>query len=188
MGAPYIETEVKIRFPEGADAARALIESRGFREKDARVLEIDQIYDRPDGSLRSSDQLLRLRRSGDRAIVTYKGPGKRGKHKSREELEFRVDRADMYAGVLERLGYVPRFRYEKYRTTFAADGEPGFITVDETPVGVFLELEGPAAWIDSTAAKLGLSDSEYLTQSYASVYAEYRRLHPDAPEDMVFGK
>ena len=185
-GDAYIEIEVKIRFPQGAAEARSLIESRGYRLKEDRILESDQLYDRPDGALRASDQLLRLRRSGTQSIVTYKGPGRRERHKSREEIEFEVSDPGSFERVLDRLGYRPRFRYEKYRTKFGNESEPGFITIDETPVGVFLELEGPAEWIDLTAAKLGLSETEYLPQSYASVYAEYRRTHPDAPENMIF--
>ena len=92
--------------------------------------------------LRNADQLLRLRRSGARSTVTYKGPAKRERYKSREEIEFDVSDASAFELVLDRLGYTPGFRYEKYRTKFAAP-EPGIITIDETPIGVFLELEGP---------------------------------------------
>src|SRR5206468_3690427 len=110
-----------------------------------------------ESELKTTDQLLRLRRMGDRATVTYKGPGRRERHKSREEIEFDVSDPENFEKMLERLGYSLRFRYEKYRTKFSKDGEPGIITIDETPIGVFLELEGPAGWIDSTAARLELS-------------------------------
>ena len=183
----YIETEVKIRFPEGAEAARSLIESRGYRIQNERVLESDQLFDRA-AELRNSDQLLRLRVSGDRATVTYKGPGRRERHKSREEIEFDVSDAVKFEQVLAKLGYLPGFRYEKFRTTFAAAGDPGFITIDETPVGVFVELEGPPDWIDRTAARLGLSESQYLTKSYAAIYAEYRQRNSGAPLNMTFNE
>jgi adenylate cyclase class 2 len=183
---PYTEVEVKIRFPEGADAARRLIEGRGFAVKHERVHESDQLFDR-EGELRGRDMLLRLRRIAGRATVTYKGPGTRERYKSREEIEFDVSDPRNFEQVLERLGYHPAFRYEKYRTTFHKPGEDGEVTVDETPAGVFLELEGEPAWIDRTAAILGLSAAQYLTQSYASIYAEYRRTNPGAPADMVFG-
>jgi adenylate cyclase class 2 len=183
---PYIETEVKIRMPQGADSARQRIEHAGYQLVENRTLESDQLFDRGD-ELRRSDQLLRLRRAGGRATITYKGPGERARHKSREEIEFDVSDATSFEQVLERLGYQPRFRYEKYRTKFAREGEGGFITIDETPIGVFLELEGPGEWIDATASQLGLSPSEYLTQSYASLYQEYRRERPDAPVNMIFG-
>jgi adenylate cyclase class 2 len=185
-GDSYIETEVKILYPAGAAAARQYLDRHGYQLKHDRVLESDQLFDRGEGELRRSDQLLRLRRIGGRATVTYKGPGRSTRHKSREEIEFDVDDAANFARVLERLGYTPGFRYEKYRTKFARPGEPGEITIDETPIGVYLELEGPAEWIDQTAANLGLSPAEYLTRSYASIYAEYRRSYPDAPADMTF--
>jgi hypothetical protein len=34
--------------------------------------------------------------------------------------------------------------------------------LDETPAGVFLELEGPSRWIDRTARRLGFAESDYL--------------------------
>ncbi len=185
-GDPFIETEVKIRFPAGAAAARERILSAGYALKQERTLESDEVFDRGRGELKRSDQLLRLRRTGGRATVTYKGPGKRERHKSREEIEFDVSDADKFEIVLSRLEYSARFKYEKYRTKFQKSGEPGVITIDETPIGVFMELEGPANWIDETAGILGFSEQEYLTQSYAAIYQEYRRSHEGAPENMTF--
>jgi adenylate cyclase class 2 len=183
---PYIEVEVKLRYRASAAEARLMIEGHGYRMAQPRTLESDQVFDRQDAELRRSDQLLRLRKTGTRAMVTYKGPSKRERHKSREEIEFDVTDASALTKVLERLGYVPRFRYEKFRTMFAMSGEPGIITIDETPIGVYLELEGPAEWIDATAERIGFSASEYLTASYAALYGEYRRSNPNAPADMIF--
>jgi adenylate cyclase class 2 len=123
--------------------------------------------------------------------VTYKGPATRERHKSREEIEFDVSDPSAFELVLDRLGYSPRFRYEKYRTKFASPGgagiiTAGIITIDETPIGIFIELEGPADWIDRTAAHLGLAQSAYLTASYAALYREYLLSHQGAPQNMVF--
>jgi adenylate cyclase, class 2 len=183
---PYVETEVKIPYHDPPQAARRTIEELGYTQSEPRVLESDQLFDRPDGQLRTSDRLIRLRRSGTRATVTYKGPSRRERYKSREEIEFDVSDPDAFALVLDRLGYVPRFRYEKYRTKFASLSEPGFITIDETPIGVFLELEGPPEWIDRTAQRLGFSVADYSTASYASLYRDYRLSHPGAGENMTF--
>jgi adenylate cyclase class 2 len=182
----YIENEIKLRFPGSAEAASALIESLGYRMSERRTLESDQLFDRGEQELLRAGQLLRLRRMGDTALITFKGPSRKERHKSREEIEFGVSDAGAVEKVLERLGYAPGFRYEKYRTTFSAAGEPGFVTVDETPMGVFLELEGPPVWVDQTAARLGFLASAYLTSSYASLYREYRHSHPGAPEHMTF--
>jgi adenylate cyclase, class 2 len=185
------ETEVKLRWPADRSDPAAYLLNRGFALVQPRTLEIDQLYDRetqasPRGELLESDQILRLRRSGDAAIVTYKGPASRETYKSREEIEFDISDPDALNLVLTRLGYQPRFRYEKYRTTFARKGEEGIVTLDETPVGVFLELEGPRDWIDATALQLGFKTSDYLTMSYAALYREYRLHHPNVPTDMIF--
>jgi adenylate cyclase class 2 len=185
------ETEVKVRWEGAAQEAQALIERHGYRRSGPRTLEADQLFDLSSGGLRQSDQILRLRQisspdGSTRAIVTYKGPATREVYKSREEIEFEVSDPGAFKLVLDRLGYRPTFRYEKYRATFRANGEPGLITVDETPIGVYLELEGPTSWIDSTARRLGLPATRYLTASYAALYGRYREQHPDAPADMTF--
>lgn len=185
-GSHYIETEIKLRCEGGADAARRILEEHGYPLVEPRMFEANRLFDRPGGELQRSNQLIRLRRTGKRAIVTYKGPTLGGRHKSREEIEFDVSDPDAFTRVLERLGYLPGFRYEKFRTKFAAPGELGFITLDETPIGVFLELEGPPEWIDRGAADLGFAPAQYLTASYASLYGEYRQTHDTAPRDMIF--
>jgi adenylate cyclase class 2 len=182
-----IETEIKIPFDQDPAAARALIERHGYIVKQPRTIESDQLFDHPSADLRNADQLLRLRRSGSHSTVTYKGPASRERYKSREEIEFDVSDPDAFELVLNRLGYTKGFRYEKYRTKFAAPAAgSGLITIDETPIGVYLELEGPAYWIDETAARLGFSESQYSTASYAALYREYLRLHEGAPVNMVF--
>jgi adenylate cyclase class 2 len=180
------ETEIKIRFGSTAEDARGMIERHGYAVIEPRTLESDQVFDRGDAELRGADQLLRLRRAGSRATVTYKGPATRERHKSREEIEFDVSDAANFELVVHRLGYTPRFRYQKYRTKFGAPGEAGIVTIDETPIGVFLELEGPAEWIDQTAARLGFAPSEYCTASYAALYREYVRSNEGCTPDMVF--
>jgi adenylate cyclase class 2 len=183
-----LEIEVKIPWTDGPADARRLIEHAGYIETEPRTLESDTVFDLDTGALRSSDQLVRLRRTGARSMVTYKGPSHGGPYKTREEIEFDISDPVAFTEVLDRLGYHPRFRYEKYRTKFATQGEPGIISIDETPIGVFLELEGGPEWIDRTAANLGLSRAAYLTRSYASLYQEYLRTHLNAPSDMTFVK
>jgi adenylate cyclase class 2 len=181
-----IETEIKLRWEGDAASARAHIEAGGYRASSPRILEADQLFDRASGDLRLGGQVLRLRISGDKFTVTYKGPyeAEAGPYKSREEIEFDVTSSVAFEMVLARLGYQRAFRYEKYRTKFAAGA--GIITLDETPIGVFVELEGPKYWIDATARGLGFGPDKYLTASYASLYGEHRAAHAEAPADMIF--
>jgi adenylate cyclase class 2 len=181
-----VETEVKIPFAGTPGAAVQLIVNSGFSLSSPRVLESDQIYDRASGELRVSDRLLRLRRSGASATVTYKGPATRETYKSREEIEFGVADPDSFELVLQRLGYQPRFQYQKYRTIFREPGGKGIVTLDETPIGLFLELEGEPHWIDASAARLGFSPAAYCTLSYAALYKEYLQKNQGAPEKMIF--
>lgn len=179
-----IETEIKLRWEGDPASARAHIEACGYRAAGLRLLEADQLFDQASGELRRGGQILRLRLTGDRAMATYKGPAEKERYKSREEIEFDVSDAAAFELVLSRLGYQRVFRYEKYRTTF--DAGEGIVTLDETPIGIFMELEGPKYWIDATAAGLGFTHEAYLTASYASLYREYRARHAGTPADMVF--
>jgi adenylate cyclase, class 2 len=193
--AAPIETEVKIRMPDGAEAARSLIEQHGYSVSVPRVLQVDQVFDFADGELRRSGKLLRVRSedsSGGAGVLTFKGPVISGTpHKSREELETSAASRATLEKILDRLGLVPSFRYEKYRTTFQnrlgqnTAAEDGLIALDETPIGVFLELEGPAYWIDRVALKLGFTAHDYITSSYASLYRDYLAQRP-GPSDMLF--
>jgi len=182
-----VETEIKLRLTQGPERTRALLEQHGFRATGPRQLETDQTFDLPTGELRQSGRLLRLRSAGERWIVTYKGPPDAGtRHKSREEIEAAVSDGAAFAQILERLGYQRAFAYEKFRTTFKAADEDGIVTLDETPIGDFLELEGPGYWIDETAVRLGFKPADYITSSYAALYEEHRRIHPTVPRDMQF--
>ena len=125
--------------------------------------------------MRQSGRLLRLRSAGGRWTVTYKGPADQATHKSREEIETDVSDGPAFAQILAALGYQPSFAYEKFRTTFAIAGEEGIVTLDETPIGDFLELEGPGYWIDQTALRLGFEPADYITSSYPVLYEEYRQ-------------
>src|SRR5574337_1851115 len=139
----------------------------GSRRKAARARETNVLFDTPQGGLAKHGQLLRIRveqpadkrGSGtheSRAILTYKGPavhessanaaqGRR--YKIREEVEAGVADPEQLRQILEALGLRGWFRYEKYRTSYQFPAKLGWaaglhVDVDETPIGVFVELEG----------------------------------------------
>ena len=90
--------------------------------------------------------------------------------------------------ILERLGLRSCFRYEKYRTIYQRPGDAaGVVALDETPLGMWLELEGQPEWIDRTAALLGFTAQQYVTESYGGLWLQYCREHGIDRPNMVFG-
>lgn len=184
MDSP-LETEVKIRIGEATPAAHA-IEAAGFSVTQPREFESNTLYDTRDRTLLAAGMLLRLRQSGGRFFLTWKGPAKPGPHKSRPELETTVGSLEALDRIFHELGYSRVFRYEKYRRVYQAPGDTGVVTLDETPIGNFLELEGGGEWIDRTANRLGFAPSAYILDSYVRLYSKHCAESGTKPADMVF--
>jgi adenylate cyclase class 2 len=120
-------------------------------------------------------------------MLTYKGMETIGKYKDREELEVTVSDGHGLIEILGRLDFLPTFRYEKFRTEYKRSGEEGVAMLDETPIGVYLELEGAPDWIDRSAHRLGFTETDYNTASYGGLYAAYCRKHGLPITNMTFG-
>lgn len=179
------ETEIKLAVPD-VRTARRLIRAAGFTVSRRRVFESNVIFDTARHTLRRTSTLLRLRQAGGLTTVTYKGRPAVAKYKSREELELAITDAPTMDAIFGRLGYRPVFRYEKYRTEYRQSRGAGMATLDETPVGIYLELEGAPAWIDRTARRMGFAERDYITSSYARLYLEWCRKNRVKPSNMVF--
>ncbi len=113
---------------------------------------------------------LRVRADGDRAYLTFKGPVVPGIVKAREEIESEAASAEALLAICAALGYSPSFRYEKVREEFTLPGV--VIAVDDTPIGVFVEVEGEEAAIHTVAARLGFAMTEYVIASYRTLFLE----------------
>ena len=183
--ASAIETEVKLAVGDPQQAAKRLTEA-GFHVSREREFESNTIYDTADLQVRQKAMLLRLRQTGTRGILTWKGPENPGPYKARPERETSVGSIDTMAEILHHLGYQSVFKYEKYRTEFQRPGEEGSAVLDETPIGNYLELEGPGQWIDAVAAQLGFTSSDYILDSYGLLYQKWRDRKGVQPKDMVF--
>ena len=179
------EIEVKVAVPD-LHTLETRLQSLGFQIRHPRVFESNLLYDTPDAALRARGELIRIRQAGGNSIFTYKGPATVKRHKEREELELSVGDPQTLGVILQRLGYIPLFRYEKFRAEWSIPGDEGVVMLDETPIGIYMELEGPADWIDSVAAKLGYAELDYLNISYARLYARDCASRGVMPSHMVF--
>ncbi|MGA8300259.1 MAG: class IV adenylate cyclase [Terriglobales bacterium] len=177
------EIEIKFRIGDEKALARAL-RGAGFKLVTRSTHEMNSLYDVPGQKLRKRGELLRLRKYSDTFVLTHKAKGKAGRHKVRTELETRVENGTQMDAILRALGYAPTFRYEKYRAEWS-DGV-GHAVVDETPIGIFGELEGPARWIDCTARALKIAGADYITQTYAELFFYWKRATRSPAREMTF--
>ena len=92
------------------EAARAALVAAGAEPLAPRRLQDDLLYDTHDNMLLGQRSALRLRRDGDAAILTFKGPVEPGILKTREEIETAVASYDAMVTLLARLGFRPWFR------------------------------------------------------------------------------
>lgn len=150
--------------------------------------ESNVLWDDAARSLKESGLVLRLRVVEGRGLLTMKGRATlAGGVKSRMELETGVESPEVLERILAALGYEPAFRYEKRRVSwrFAQPGRPE-VVVDETPLGLFAEIEGDEPAIRALAEELGVPPSEFLSDSYVGLWRKARAADPWLPADMVF--
>jgi len=110
--------------------------------------------------------------------------------KVRHEIETEASSPASLREILQRLGYVVVYRYEKFRSDLAwKDPETGkslSISLDETPIGVYVELEGPHEAIDRAARRMGIGEEEYILDDYRSLHRDWLAARGIAAADMVF--
>jgi adenylate cyclase class 2 len=184
MTTTMLEREIKLRF-DSVDEARAAVLATGATPLLGRRLQEDSLLDTPEEDLRRRRCVLRVRMENGKSRLTYKGPVQPSAMKLREEIETVVGDGEILLRVFEELGMHVWFRYEKYREEFAH--EDVIIAVDETPVGVFVEIEGSEGGILAAAATLGRTPDDYIVDSYRSLFLKHRDEFGLVGPDMVFG-
>jgi adenylate cyclase class 2 len=118
--------------------------------------------------------------------LTYKEPPPTDEAEFKVRQEYEVEVSDMaqMRAMLEKLGFFPCMRYEKYRETFTY--QEAEILLDEVPVGAFVEIEATREAIRSLAARLGLDFGARLTASYGDIFDAVRAAYQLQITDMTF--
>jgi adenylate cyclase class 2 len=181
--AAVLEREVKLPF-ETADAARAAVLATGATPLHGRRLQEDCLLDTTNDDLRRRRSALRVRQDGGRSLLTFKGPVQPAAIKVREEIETVVCDSTLLMQILGELGFHAWFRYQKYREEFALDD--CIIAIDETPVGVFVEIEGGERGIATAAQALGRGPGDYVLESYRGLFVRHCERLGIAATDMLF--
>lgn len=125
-------------------------------------VEENLIYGGP--PLAGRDAVLRLRKTGRHATLTYKSRIA-GDDEIKRQIEEETEVSDAMATqrIISELGLTLEVVYEKKRKTWRVGSVE--LMVDELPFGWFIEIEGPEESIDAAERRLGLRDlaAEHLT-------------------------
>ncbi len=137
------------------------------------VQQVDAYFMDTREQLRKDDCGLRIRQeiaAGQTTVrITFKGPHKDSKFKSRPEYETSIDDIEMMENIFESLGYHKQLTFEKKRTVWSLDSCE--VCLDTLPeLGCFVEVEGPDEDIISgVLKKLNLQNEPHIPNGYASM-------------------
>jgi adenylate cyclase class 2 len=190
-------SEIELKFPlPDPEALQTRLPTLGFRLVTPRTFEHNTLYDTPNRDLRARREILRIRQYGSLCTVTHKrlpnqeDPVDTTRYKIRIETETVVAEGEALAEIFQQLGYSPAFVYEKYRTEWscATGSVIGHLVIDETPIGNYVELEGPTAWIDQTLVDLNIDPATCLTDSYGKLFLDWKQRTASPAENLTFAE
>ena len=188
-----MEIEIKLKVAseqEGLDRIALL----PAELEEAPRFEDNEIYDTAAGYLTANQILLRLRVVMGHGTLTLKEkvPGSSSQRaKVLKETETSVESPDAIRAIFAAVGLKRVYRYQKYRSYHAwmdpSTGRSLMISLDNTPIGVFLELEGDQESIDRAANTMGFAPGDYIITDYRSLHKEFVEKRGEPFGDMVFG-
>jgi adenylate cyclase class 2 len=168
------EVEQKFAVADRASLERRL-EAMGIEWGDVTP-QTDVYYAHPSRDFGSTDEALRVRRSGETNVVTYKGPKIDMRTKTRQEIEVAIEPGAESAAAMDRLltslGFRPVRAVVKKRANGMVNcqNRPVHVAVDDVEgLGTFIELEltSNQAGLDEArsclaelAGRLGLIEAE----------------------------
>ena len=127
-------------------------------------------------SLETASCVLRLRRIGRNATLTYKRriPSASAIKQQREE-ETDVTDPEAMEAILEALGFTAALVYEKRRQTWRLGKTE--IVIDVLPFGLFMEIEGRVNEIKAVERKLGLKGLRAEHATYPQLTQKHGKLY-----------
>ena len=136
--------------------------------------------------LESQHAILRLRKTDEKTLLTYKESiGTNGHVKQKIEFETEVSDVEQTEKIIEALGYRLSVIYEKRRKTFHLDDVE--VVLDELPFGLYMEIEGTHKDILTAEKALGAKKLKPEIRGYPSLTVKYGRLNENVMQAR-FGK
>jgi adenylate cyclase class 2 len=121
--------------------------------------------------LGSTASIVRIRRTRDRAILTYKrrvDNASDAKHQIEHESE--ISDPESVARILLELTLEPKLVYEKRRSIWKLRSVE--VLLDELPFGLFMEIEGSLTGIKEVETLLDIEDLETEHETYPRLTAQ----------------
>jgi len=176
MDDAQVTFEVEQKFPvDDLAAVEAGLRARGA-EIGPPVVEVDRYFNHPARDFSETDEAVRIRRKGEKHLITYKGPKIDATTKTRREIELPLGggqgTVEAWSELLTALGFrhVAEVRKIRRRTHVEHEGRTVEATLDQVDgLGDFVEIELVAneddldaarACLASLAESLGLGRSE----------------------------
>jgi adenylate cyclase, class 2 len=166
-----LEIEIKVRISDMKQISNRILNLGG--DYSETQTEEDTYYNAPNRDFGLTDEALRVRQTGKKDIITYKGPKNTLMgSKIREEYNVSIDDPISFNSILERLGYRPVAHVKKIREYYTyEDFSIALDNVDD--LGTFIEIEliteneiqKAARRVDELAEKLGVT-GERISTSY----------------------
>ena len=178
-----IEVEVKFPLPDVEEMRRRIADTSAVKR--GRVFETNIRFDDVDDNLTSNSSLLRLRQD-DRASLTFKTkpPKEDLQFKIHNEYEVIVSDFDMMESILEKLGFIRRQIYEKWRETFILNAT--HLCIDSMPFGDFIEIEGTKTAIIAASSRLGLVWDHRILLNYLEIFSIIKKHFNLTFDDVTF--
>ncbi|MEO7673849.1 MAG: class IV adenylate cyclase [Pyrinomonadaceae bacterium] len=175
-----IEIEKKYRL----DKKRLVEVTAKLREMGAefRSEVFEENYLHRGGVIDERGAVLRLRKIGDKTLLTYKERMRNDDSdiKHRIEHETTVADVDEMENIIGRLGYKLSVIYEKHRKTWHFREVE--VVLDELPFGLYMEIEGTVEAIGEAEKLLAVEDLEAEPRGYPRLTVKYGKLIGDVSE------
>ena len=154
---PLVMIEIEKKFRLTADQRNEVLQRLKDAGAEDRGEEFEENTIYGGGALQRGTSVLRLRRVGTRALLTYKErfPGASAVKQQREE-ETAIEDPSAMALILDALGFEPVLVYEKRRRTWSLGSTE--VVIDELPFGLFMEIEGDEDNINAAEQTLDIRD------------------------------
>lgn len=181
-------TEIELKVAIQPEEWASILHNHPIQVVYERRFEDNWLFDTPDRRLSKNRCLLRVRQYGEHAELTWKEPAndQSPAYKIRHEITVQVSDARITCQILQRLGFDLWFRYQKFRTVYRLENL--YIMLDETPIGWFVELEGPPEAIEKALKRFGWHEQSRITGTYYDLYKEASRQGKFKGKYLVFSE